>query len=139
MGLQALFERSEENDQECLGILPGVVRRFPAFPGHKVPHMGWNTVDWVREHPITRGIPSGTAFYFVHSFYPEPADAELAIGLTEYGVAFPSVVGHGNVVATQFHPEKSSDYGLRLYRNFIEWARAGAGLEAAAATAGGQH
>lgn len=125
MGLQALFDRSEENDQECLGILPGVVRRFPAFPGHKVPHMGWNTVDWVREHAVLEAIPSGTAFYFVHSFYPEPADPDLALGMTEYGVSFPSVVARGNVVATQFHPEKSSDYGLRLYHNFIAWARSG--------------
>lgn len=136
MGLQALFDRSEENDQQCLGVLPGVVKRFPAFPGHKVPHMGWNTVDWVRNHPVVDGIPSGSAFYFVHSFYPEPADADLALGMTEYGMAFASVVARGNVVATQFHPEKSSDDGLRLYANFIRWARAGAPDPGSTATIG---
>jgi len=139
MGLQALFDRSEENDQQCLGVLPGVVRRFPAFPGHKVPHMGWNTVDWVREHPVTEGIPTGSAFYFVHSFYPEPADPYLALGTTEYGVVFPSVVARSNVVATQFHPEKSSDYGLLLYKNFIRWARAGAPDVSTTASTGALH
>ncbi|MCZ2109364.1 MAG: imidazole glycerol phosphate synthase subunit HisH [Dehalococcoidia bacterium] len=137
MGLQALFDRSEENDQECLGVLPGVVRRFPAYPGHKVPHMGWNTVEWVRDHPVATGIPSGTSFYFVHSFYADPAHAEDVLGTTEYGLVFPSVVARGNVVATQFHPEKSSDYGLRIYANFITWARSGVTLEPATPAGGG--
>jgi glutamine amidotransferase len=133
MGLQALFESSEEGGgQECLGVLPGIIRRFPAESGHKVPHMGWNTVDWVREHPVTEGIPSGSAFYFVHSFYPSTEDDSLALGTTDYGVTFPRIVGRGNVVATQFHPEKSGDNGLRLYQNFVRWARAGAPLPAAA-------
>lgn len=127
MGLQALFDYSEEGGrQDCLGILPGVVRHF----GHtdlKVPHMGWNTVAWTRDHPVIEGIPSGEYFYFVHSFYPQPADASLTLGITEYGLSFASVVARDNVVATQFHPEKSSDAGLRIYANFIRWAHAGAG------------
>lgn len=136
MGLQALFEWSEEGGrQDCLGILPGTIRRFPG-QGLKVPHMGWNTVEWVREHPVTEGIASGSYFYFVHSFYPSTDDAGLALGETEYGVRFPSVVARDNVVATQFHPEKSGDDGLRLYANFIRWARAGAPAATAAAPAG---
>ena len=130
MGLQALFERSEEGgNQECLGILPGEIKRFPTGEGRKVPHMGWNTVEWVREHPVVEGIPSGSAFYFVHSFYPHVPDESLHLGMTEYGVVFPSVVARSNIVATQFHPEKSSDYGLLLYKNFARWARAGAGVD----------
>ncbi len=126
MGLQALFDYSEEGGrQECLGVLPGVVRHF----GHtdlKVPHMGWNTVEWTRDHPVIEGIPSGQYFYFVHSFYPEPASDDLALGTTDYGLKFASVVARDNVVAAQFHPEKSSDYGLQFYSNFIRWARDGA-------------
>ncbi len=126
MGLHALLERSEEGDgQDCLGVFPGVARRFDAGPGHKVPHMGWNTVDWLRDHPITRDIASGSYFYFVHSYYPTVADPGLALGQTEYGVEFPSVLGRGYVVATQFHPEKSGRTGLRLYENFVAWARTG--------------
>ena len=124
MGLQALFDSSEEGGgQECLGVLAGRVKLFPTGEGRKVPHMGWNTVDWTREHPITRDIPSGSAFYFVHSFYPAPDDEAVGLGLTEYGTIFPSVVARDNVVATQFHPEKSSDHGLLIYRNFLAWAR----------------
>ena len=123
MGLQALFDYSEEGgDQQCLGVFGGAIRRFPTG-ALKVPHMGWNTVEWVREHPVTEDIPSGSAFYFVHSFYPDPADAGIALGMTDYGLAFPSVVARDNVVATQFHPEKSSDHGLLIYRNFLRWAR----------------
>jgi glutamine amidotransferase len=124
MGLQALFDRSEEGEggTDCLGILPGTVKRFPAGEGRKVPHMGWNTVEWVRDHPLVAGIPSGSAFYFVHSYYPDPDDASIALGLTEYGVRFPSVVARDNVVATQFHPEKSGERGLLVYENFLRWA-----------------
>jgi len=123
MGLQALFEHSEEGGgQECLGVLPGTVRSFE--PGElKVPHMGWNTVDWKREHPVVEGIPGGSYFYFVHSFYPDPADDSAVLGVTDYGLEFASVVARDNVVATQFHPEKSGDGGLRLYANFVRWAR----------------
>jgi glutamine amidotransferase len=126
MGLQALFEVSEEGGhQECLGVFPGRVARFTPAPGFKVPHMGWNEVEWVREHPIAAGIPSGSAFYFVHSFYPAPADPQLTVGETEYCVRFSSVAARANVVATQFHPEKSGDNGLQVYANFLAWAAAG--------------
>lgn len=123
MGQQALFEYSEENDrQECLGVLPGRIARLP--DDLKVPHMGWNRVRFVREHPIFDGIEDGSYFYFVHSFYPEPADRDVVIGETDYGVTFPSVVARDNVVATQFHPEKSGEAGLRMYRNFLQIAEA---------------
>jgi glutamine amidotransferase len=134
MGLQALFDSSEEGGgQQCLGVLPGIIRRFPASE-LKVPHMGWNTVDWQRDHPVVDGIESGSYFYFVHGFYPDTPDASIALGLTTYGVTFPSVVARENVVATQFHPEKSSDDGLRLYANFVRWARESYRRPAAVAT-----
>ncbi len=125
MGLQALLERSEEGDTPCLGVLPGDVRQFEAALGRKVPHMGWNTVDWLRPHPVIDGVPTGSYFYFVHSYYPTTRLPELALGETEYGVSFPSVLARGYLVATQFHPEKSGERGLRIYRNFVDWARSG--------------
>ncbi len=126
MGLHALLEHSDEGGgQDCLGVLPGEAKLFEGGPGMKVPHMGWNTVDWVRPHPVTEGIPSGSFFYFVHSYYPTTQDASLGLGETEYGVRFPSVLARGYVVATQFHAEKSGKDGLRLYRNFVDWARSG--------------
>ncbi|MGE3073790.1 MAG: imidazole glycerol phosphate synthase subunit HisH [Dehalococcoidia bacterium] len=127
MGLHALLNRSAEGGgQECLGILDGEARKFAAEPGLKVPHMGWNTVEWVREHPFTAGVADGSYFYFVHSYYPHVEDSGLTLGQTEYGVPFSSVLASGYVVATQFHPEKSGEDGLRLYRNFVDWARDGA-------------
>lgn len=135
MGLQALLEFSEEGGgHDCLGFFPGAVRQFPRESGLKIPHMGWNTVDWRRAHPVTEGIPSGRYFYFVHSYYPSTPDPGLVLGETSYGLTFPSVLASGYVVATQFHPEKSGPDGLRLYRNFVEWAGAGSPSEAAAAT-----
>jgi glutamine amidotransferase len=122
MGQQALFDVSEEGgEHECLGVLPGRVVRFPQN-GLKVPHMGWNRVRQVRTHPIFEGIPDGSYFYFVHSYYPRPDDAGAVIGETEYGVKFASVVARDNVVATQFHPEKSGEMGLRMYANFVNAA-----------------
>ncbi len=117
MGQQALFEVSEEGgEHSCLGVLPGRVVRLPE--GLKVPHMGWNQVRIVRPHPIFEAIPDGSYFYFVHSYYPRPDDSEIVVGETEYGVTFPSVVARDNLVATQFHPEKSGVIGLRMYENF---------------------
>lgn len=122
MGLQALFEWSDEGGrQECLGIVPGHVTHFNVDRSLKVPHMGWNTVQWLRDHPVTDGIPSGSFFYFVHGFHPVLNDPAWALGETDYGLTFPSVVARDNVVATQFHPEKSGDRGLQLYRNFVNW------------------
>jgi len=123
MGLQVLFNFSEEGGgQECLGILPGVVRKLP--PGLKVPHMGWNQVHRRMVHPLFRGIPDGANFYFVHSFYPEP-DASVIAAETDYGFNFCSVIIQGNLVATQFHPEKSGNLGLRLYHNFLRFSLGG--------------
>lgn len=121
MGQQALFDASEEGaEHECLGVLPGRVVRLP--DGQKVPHMGWNQVRIVRDHPIFGEIPDGSYFYFVHSYYPRPEDPTIVIGETDYGVTFPSVVARDNVVATQFHPEKSGEMGLRMYVNFLSIA-----------------
>jgi len=121
MGQQALFEVSEEGgEHECLGILPGRVVRFSN--GLKVPHMGWNQVRIVKQHPIFEGVTDGSYFYFVHSYYPQPADRDVVIGETEYGVNFASVIARDNIVATQFHPEKSGGAGLRMYANFLKIA-----------------
>lgn len=125
LGLQALFEHSEEGSTPGLGILPGCVRRFryPANSGIKIPHMGWNSVRFLRPaDPLLADInPDGDQFYFVHSYYVIPQDESTAWGVTEYGgMEFCSAVSRGNLLATQFHPEKSQQKGLQLYRNFIE-------------------
>ena len=121
MGQQALFEVSKEGgEHQCLGILPGRVVRFSN--GLKVPHMGWNQVRIVKQHPIFEGVDDGSYFYFVHSYYPQPADPDVVIGETEYGVTFASVIARDNIVATQFHPEKSGEAGLRMYANFLKIA-----------------
>jgi glutamine amidotransferase len=118
LGLQLLYESSEEGGGiECLGLLPGTIRRFPRLPGLKVPQIGWNAVQLTAEHPLLEGIPSGSYFYFVHSYYAEP-DPSLTLGQAEHGVPFAAIVGRDNVLATQFHPEKSADCGLRIYGNF---------------------
>ena len=122
MGLQILFSSTEEGGwHECLGIIPGVVRRLP--PGLKVPHMGWNQVRQKLPHPIFSGIPDEANFYFVHSYYAEPDDRSLVAGETEYGISICSVIAQGNLIATQFHPEKSGEVGLKIYGNFIRIAR----------------
>ena len=119
VGLQLLFDGSEEGGGvECLGILPGTVRRFPADKGLKVPQIGWNDVSIVRQHALLDDVPDRTYFYFVHSYYADPADPTMIVGTAEYGVDFAAIVAHANVVATQFHPEKSADLGVRLYANF---------------------
>ena len=100
--------------------LPGRVRRLPA--GQKVPHMGWNQVRQRSPHPVFEGIEDGSNFYFVHSYYPDPEDRDVVIGETDYGVTFASILARGNVVATQFHPEKSGEQGLRFYANFLRLA-----------------
>lgn len=123
VGLQVLFTGTEEGGwHQCLGILPGRVGKLP--PGLKIPHMGWNQVWRKMHHPVFDGIPDGTNFYFVHSYYAEPEDKSLVAGETEYGITFCSVVAKGNLVATQFHPEKSGKFGLKMYDNFLRKALA---------------
>ena len=117
LGLQLLMETSEEGETPCLGVLRGRTRRLPA--GLKVPHMGWNRVQPRIEHPVFDDVPPDAHFYFVHSYYADPQDASVVLGTTEYGVEFCSVAGWDNVVATQFHPEKSGPVGLKLYDNFV--------------------
>lgn len=121
VGAQVLLSSTEEDGrQACLDILPGAVRRLPA--GLKVPHMGWNQVRKTVEHPVYEGIPDGANFYFVHSYYPDPEDRSLVAGTTDYGISFCSAIARGNLVATQFHPEKSGEWGLALYDNFLQMA-----------------
>lgn len=124
LGTQIILDRSEEDGGvECVGLLPGQVKRFrPSGRYDKVPQMGWNSVELMRSHPILNGIESGSEFYFVHSYYPVPSDAALVVGRTQYADAtFASVLGRGNVIATQFHPEKSGKVGLKLLENFFKW------------------
>ncbi|MFA4884841.1 MAG: imidazole glycerol phosphate synthase subunit HisH [Desulfotomaculaceae bacterium] len=117
LGQQLLFDSSEEwGYSEGLGIFPGQVRRLPE--GLKVPHMGWNQIEIVRPDPLLEGIPDRSSFYFVHSYAVEPADKEIALALTEYGVHFASIVGKNRVYGIQFHPEKSSALGLKILENF---------------------
>jgi glutamine amidotransferase len=122
VGLQVLFEGSEESPGvEGLGVLPGRVVRF-GVEGLKVPHMGWNQLDVAREHPVLEAL-DGEAFYFVHSYYPDPAERSDVLGTAEYGGGFCAAAGRENLAAVQFHPEKSSRAGLKLYENFLRWAR----------------
>ncbi|WP_144629699.1 imidazole glycerol phosphate synthase subunit HisH [Bordetella genomosp. 13] len=140
VGEQMLFDLSEEGDTPCLSVFPGTVRRFVgeqfaapvtgegegAVPADrqehlKVPHMGWNQVRQTRSHALWAGIPDHTHFYFVHSYYAAPADPALTVGESDYGFAFTCAVAAANIFAVQFHPEKSAEHGLRLYRNFVDW------------------
>jgi glutamine amidotransferase len=129
VGEQMLFEMSEEaDDTRGLGLLPGKVVRFrlegrlqPDGSRFKVPQMGWNRVRQVRAHPLWDGVDDNSYFYFVHSYYAQPGNAADTIGATEYGDPFCCAVARDNIVATQFHPEKSAAAGLRLYRNFVHW------------------
>ncbi len=120
LGTQIIFDASEEDGASCLGILAGTVRRFPGTCG-KIPHMGWNTISRLRDHPLLDGIDEDAWFYFVHSYYPGPARREDVVAVTSYGINFASVVAAKNVFAAQFHPEKSGGPGLRLLENFCRW------------------
>ena len=115
VGMQVLFERSEEDPDAGLGLLSGASRRLPDTV--KVPHIGWNEVTWSQPHPFVEGIDLGTRFYFVHSYAPDAGGD--AIGVTEHGRPFAAAAARGNVFATQFHPEKSGDAGLAIYANFV--------------------
>lgn len=130
VGEQMLFEHSDEGDTPSLGILPGNNQRFagPAFEqadaSHmrlKVPHMGWNAVRQTRNHALWVDIPQDTSFYFVHSYYAVPTQTALIAGTSRYGMEFCCAIASDNIFAVQFHPEKSADHGLQLYRNFARW------------------
>jgi len=120
LGAQIILDKSEEDKATCLKIIPGVSRRFPDV-GIKIPHMGWNDLSIVRNHSLLDNIDQRAQFYFVHSFYPDPERHENIIATTNYGVPFASVIGVENVIATQFHPEKSGRHGLQILKNFCEW------------------
>jgi len=126
LGMQALFERSEEGGVTGLGVFPGEVVRFRRPPEVKIPHMGWNTVTFRQpESPLANALTrDGEAFYFVHSFHCVPRDAKLVLAECDYGGAFTAAIGRGRCFATQFHPEKSQAKGLQIYRNFATVAAA---------------
>ena len=124
IGLQMLFERGEEGDTAGLGLLQGRVPRFRAGvenAGLKIPHMGWNEVMQERPHALWHGIADRSRFYFVHSYYPQPAERSLTAGSCEYGISFTCAVARDNIFAVQFHPEKSQNSGLQLLSNFVQW------------------
>ena len=127
LGTQVIFEYSEEDSRTtCLGIIPGGVKRFPEGLKEKddllkIPHMGWNRVQFRGSHPLFAGIPENAEFYFVHSYYPAPANGSDILGETEYGIRFASAVARDSLVAVQFHPEKSGRFGLRILENFSRW------------------
>lgn len=117
LGLQLLFEASDENDTRCLGVFPGTARMFAATPNRPVPHMGWNRIRRTRDSDLLQGIPDGTHFYFVHSYALDVTPDTLATA--DYGGDFTAIVERGNFAAAQFHPERSGDFGAQLLRNFL--------------------
>ncbi|MEQ1683281.1 MAG: imidazole glycerol phosphate synthase subunit HisH [Burkholderiaceae bacterium] len=128
VGMQMLLSRSDEGPTDGLGLIGGEVIRFelegrlqPDGSRYKVPQMGWNQVYQARPHPVWAGVPDGAYFYFVHSYYARPSDPRHSAGETEYGSRFTSALARDNIFATQFHPEKSAEHGLALYRNFLHW------------------
>jgi imidazole glycerol-phosphate synthase subunit HisH len=128
IGLQLLFQHSEEGDANGLGILAGNVKRFPSEEMHdangdklKVPHMGWNQVYQQQAHPMWKDIADGERFYYVHSYFVQPADASLVAGVTNYPKPFTGAIAKNNIFAVQFHPEKSQHAGLQLLANFVQW------------------
>lgn len=126
LGMQALFDSSEEGDVRGLGIFPGKVVRFQRPPEFKIPHMGWNTLRLLQPRsPLSSGLAAeGEAFYFVHSYHCVPADPALVLAECDYGGAFAAAIGRGRVFGTQFHPEKSQARGVQIYRNFAAVAAA---------------
>ena len=132
VGMQMLLDHSAEGaagGTDCLGLIPGDVVKFelagqsqPDGSRYKVPQMGWNRVHQTRPHPVWAGVPDNSYFYFVHSFYARPLDVRHTAGVSDYGQGFTSAVSRDNIFATQFHPEKSADMGLMLYRNFLSWS-----------------
>ena len=127
VGMQMLLDHSQEQDTACLGLIPGEVAKFdlagqhqPDGSRYKVPQMGWNQV-WINNHPVWGDVPDGSYFYFVHSYYAQPSDERHTVGETDFGQRFSSAIARDNIFATQFHPEKSAEQGLALYRNFLHW------------------
>lgn len=126
LGTQIILDFSEENNTKCIGLISGTTRRFPdnmkAEGGPlKIPHMGWNKVRLQYKHPVFHDIPGDAEFYFVHSYYPAPADEATVLGITDYGINFCSVLAKENLIAMQFHPEKSGRPGLQILKNFCSW------------------
>ncbi len=127
LGTQVILEYSEENDTECLGLVKGGTKGFAGAlkslgdPSLKIPHMGWNQVRLLRDHPVFSDIPAEADFYFVHSYYPDPSEDEVRLGVTDYGIGFTSVLARKNLVAVQFHPEKSGPVGLGILDRFSRW------------------
>ena len=133
VGMQMLLDHSQELDTPCLGLIPGDVVKFdlagqtqPDGSRYKVPQMGWNQVyqtqhDGAKPHPVWGEVPDGSYFYFVHSFYAQPSHARHSAGVADYGKRFSAAIARDNIFATQFHPEKSAQHGLALYRNFLHW------------------
>ena len=123
VGAQISLSHSEEGDTACLGLIAGECARFRlADAALKIPHMGWNEVHFVKPHPVLKGIPDGAEFYFVHSYYLRPNDDACVYGTCEYEINFPAIVGQRNLIATQFHSEKSGPVGLAILRNFAGWS-----------------
>lgn len=127
LGTQIILDDSQENDTSCIGLVRGSTKRFPdtlmeGGNALKIPHMGWNSVKFHRQHPVFRGIPAEAEFYFVHSYYPAPLDKSVVLGTTSYGMEFCSVLAADNLVAMQFHPEKSGRLGLQILQNFCIWS-----------------
>ena len=121
IGIQIVFERSEEDDAECLGLLPGCVKRFDERHGLKIPQIGWNEVSFAKPHPVLDGVPHGAHFYFVNSYVPVPVDPAMVVATAEYGDTFACIVAKDNLIATQFHLEKSGPVGLCMLDNFCRW------------------
>jgi len=127
LGTQIVLQKSQENQARCLGIINGSVRAFSEIfqenqiKGLKIPHMGWNRIALKTDHPVFAGLKENDEFYFVHGYYPLPDNADQVIATTDYGIVFPSVIGMNNIVATQFHPEKSGNPGLKILKNFSKW------------------
>jgi len=132
VGMQMLLDHSQEQDTACLGLIPGEVVKFdlagqhqPDGSRYKVPQMGWNQVwqsgEHGKRHAVWGDVPDGAYFYFVHSYYAQPSDERHTVGETDYGQRFTAAIGRDNIFATQFHPEKSAEHGLALYRNFLHW------------------
>ena len=126
LGTQIILDYSEENDTKCIGLVAGSTKRFPdkltsGGQALKIPHMGWNSVTFHHSHPVFQNISPDAEFYFVHSYYPAPSDDSAVLGITDYGINFCSVLAVNNLVAMQFHPEKSGRPGLQILRNFCAW------------------